>query len=78
MKLKTNLVQIQSSNSQRPPLAEFDPARKEWLVKTDYPLSNNLAGSYLIFCADGSVRQITMDVLGNIIREVEVKPGEEN
>lgn len=63
-------IKLISSNPQRPPIAEYVDGK--WIIKTDYPDPNSLAGSCTVLSADGSISQLTFDDEGYIIREVNV------
>ncbi len=65
-KFKINLI----THPGKPPIAEYVDGK--WVVKTDYPSKDSLAGSCLVFSPDGSVDQITFDDQGYIIREANV------
>lgn len=69
-KLDINLMPMKASKL---PMASFDEKTHSWVIRTDYPDLNSLAGTMFIFKSDGSVDRVTTDAGGFIIEEIKVR-----
>lgn len=63
----TPKLRIKQSNPDRPITIERDG--QDWIMRVDYPASNDIAGTYVVLSVDGSAKRMTIDQEGNVIDE---------